>query len=150
MKKLIFIYSFLFLLVSGAAQNVFAATEAEAAVVHEKISVGTYDLSGMSEDEREWFITFLKGNFFADGWEQIASDILTNTHADEREDQRVRLEELGFKIGSEWCKGNDSRKIHTSMLRKWGHELKTCAAESPHLLPEVLQQIDSEVEELLN
>lgn len=150
MGKQIYIYIFLFIVTVGFAPRVFAATEAEASVGHEKISVGKYDVSDMSADEKEWFVTFLKGNFLADGWEQVASKILMNTSAQEREEQRARLDELGYKIGREWCKKNDARKIHTSMLRKWGSELKDTADEAPYLLTDVIQRIDTEVEELLD
>lgn len=150
MKSLFFKYFLLFLLVLGPVAQSSAATDAMASIGEETATVGRYDLSGMSDDEREWFFTFLKGNFFSDGWELISSEILINTLAQEREQQQVRLDELGYKIGREWCKGNDSRKIHTSMLRKWGSELKNTAAYTPDLLSETLQRIDQEVNELLN
>ena len=34
-------------------------------------AVRQYDMSGLSNEEQEWFLTFLEGNFFADGWDQI-------------------------------------------------------------------------------
>jgi hypothetical protein len=150
MTKHFFRYILLMLLTFGVAPQGFAATVAHASVGHEKVTVGTYDVSSMSENEQEWFLTFLRGNFFADGWEQISSDILSSTFAREREQQKDRLVELGFKIGSEWSKGNDKRKINTSMLREWGSVLKSAAKDTPHLLAEVLQRIDKEVDELLN
>ena len=150
MKSLFFTYFFLFLLVFGSVAQSSAATQAEASTGESRTTVGTYDISDMSEDERDWFVTFLKGNFFADGWELISSEILMNTLDHEREDQQVRLDSLGYKIGREWCKGNDKRKIHTSMLRKWGRELKDSAADAPDLLTETLQRIDQEVNELIN
>lgn len=139
-----------FLLIFAAAPQSIAATTAEAAIGGEKKTDGIYDISGMSEDEREWFFTFLKGNLLADGWERISSDILMSTRDQEREEQQERLDELGYKIGREWCKGNDIRRIHTAMLRKWGRELQDTADEAPHLLTEVLQRIDTEINELLN
>ena len=150
MRKQLHIYIFLFLLIFGVAPQVGAATVAEASIGNEKATVGTYDVSAMSEDEQEWFLTFLRGNFFAVGWEQISSDILMSTFKQERELMRDNLVELGFKIGSEWCKGNDKRKIHTAMLKVWGRELKNTAKTTPHHLAEVLQRIDQEVDELLN
>lgn len=150
MREHFYILFIFFLLIFAAAPQSFAATTAEASIGSEKKSVGIYDVSGMSEDEQEWFFTFLKGNLFADGWERISSEILMSTRDQEREEQQERLDELGYKIGREWCKGNDTRKIHTSMLRKWGRELQDAADETPHLLTEVLQRIDTEINELLN
>ncbi len=150
MKKLLCIHLFFAVLVLVTTPQVYSATVAEASVGHGKAAVGKYDVSSMTEEEKEWFITFLKGNFFADGWEEISSNILLNTVDHERESQQLRLAELGYKIGREWCRGNDIRKINTYMLKKWGRELKNTAADEPHLLGEVLQRIDSEVDELLN
>ena len=59
------------------------------------------------------------------------------------------LNQLGYKIGREWCKPNGSRKIDNSLLKKWGRELKDAADDAPHLLSEVLERIDSEVDALL-
>ena len=150
MKSSLFIYFLFLLLVFGSVAQSSAATEAEASVGESKSIVGTYDISNMSDYERGWFFTFLKGNFFSDGWELISSEILINTLADEREEQQVRLANLGYKIGREWCKGNENRKIHTFMLRKWGRDLKNSAAKKPELLTETIQSIDQEVDELLN
>ena len=150
MTRHFLIYITLLLLTFGFTTQGFAATVAEASVGNEKATVGTYDVSGMSEDEKDWFLTFLRGNFFSDGWEQISSDILMSTFQQERELMRDKLNELGFKIGSEWCKGNDERKSHTSRLKQWGRELKDTAKTTPHLLAEVLHRIDQEVNELLN
>ena len=151
MKQKFFLCFLSFLLVFGVAQTqIFAATDAEASIRYEKGAVGKYDVSDLTEDEREWFSTFLKGNFLAHGWEQISSDILMNTLADQRDQLQIRLDELGYKIGREWCRANDTRKIRTSMLLKWGRDLKETAKAEPHNLPEVIQCIDQEVDQLLN
>lgn len=150
MTKPFDIFFILFLLIFSSVPQVHAASVAEASTGHERLSVGKYDLSGMTADEREWFLTFLNGNFFADGWKDISAEILMNTQAHERDQQRSRLDELGYRIGREWCKGNDARKIHTSMLRKWGSELREAADDAPHRLDELIERIDREVRELLD
>ncbi|GAB4343739.1 MAG: hypothetical protein Kow0089_19710 [Desulfobulbaceae bacterium] len=149
MKKFLF-HLLLITAIMLTARFAAAATEAEASTGGETATVGKYDLSGMTEEEREWFVTFLNGNFFADGWESIASEILENTPAEQRNQVRVRLDELGYKIGREWCRGNDTRKIDTSLLRQWGSELQNTAEDRPHLLAEVLNRIDREVDQLLD
>ena len=148
--KLLFQY-FLFLIGLSllAVPQTYAATTAEASV-GESATVQKYDLSTMSEDEKEWFTAFLEGNFLIDGWKEISSDILSNIKPHEREEQKVRLHELGFKIGSEQSKGNEVRKIDNDKLRKWGKVLKNTAEDAPHLLTEVIQRIDTEVNNLLN
>lgn len=136
---------FILMFLSGAQ----SATIAEASLGDKKVTVGKYDVSDMSQNEREWFITFLKGNFFADGWEEISAEILTKTQNLNNEQQRKKLDMLGYKIGREWCKGNGERKINTSMLKKWGKKLRNTADESPHLLPEIVDEINQEVDSLL-
>ena len=150
MSRQFIFYIFFLAFICWNVPQTYAATLAEASTGNNIPTVGTYDLSSMTDEEKEWFVTFLEGNFFTDGWEQIATDILTSTEVQERGEQQARLHELGFKIGSEWCKGNDTRKIHTDNLRKWGEELKDTAEEAPHLLTEVIQRIDSEVNKLIN
>ncbi len=150
MKNFCNILFLLIFLGFGITQQVKAATLAEASTGNASPSVGKYDISDMTEDEQEWFLTFLKGNFFADGWEQISTDIVGSTLAEEREQQQMRLDELGYKIGREWCKGNEARKIHTPMLKEWGRQLKDTAKDAPHLLTEVIQNIHNEVDQLIN
>lgn len=150
MKSQFVTYFLLISLVLGAAPQAGAATVAEAATGNEKVAIGQYDVSGMSPEEREWFVTFLKGNLFCDGWERIAANILMNTAAPERELQRVRLDRLGYKIGREWSRRNNDRKIDISMLRKWGMELKDTAKNNSYRLTETVLRIDKEVDELLN
>ena len=109
-----------------------------------------YDLSGLTADEKEWFLTFIEGTFYADGWEEISDDILVKLSPEEREAMKANLNQLGNKIGREWCKENGSRKIDTSMLKQWGKVLKSTAHEEPHLLAEVLENIDGEVSSLID
>ena len=150
MRKYLLLYISFVLLAVSSAHHGNAATLAEASVGHTKATVGKYDVSDLSSEEQEWFFTFIKGNFFAEGWEQISSEILDNTLDHERESLQARLHALGSKIGFEWCKGNETRKIHTAMLKEWGRELKKTAEDAPHLLTEVVHRIDKEVEEILN
>jgi len=129
--------------------NVYAGV-AEASTGPDIIYTHQYDLSSLSPEEREWFNTFLEGTFFADGWQEISHNILLKMDAQDREAQRAVLNRLGYKIGLEWCKDNDDRKISTPMLKKWGDKLQTTAEEEPRLLTEVLKDIDCEVDSLLH
>ena len=60
------------------------------------------------------------------------------------------LTSMGNKIGREWCKSNDVRKIDTAMLKKWGDKLRQTAKNEPHLLAEVLESIDGEIDTILD
>lgn len=147
MRYLIFIFILqLLITVHGTDVN---ARVAEASTGNTFNQTHKYDLSDMSPEEIEWFNVFVDGTFFADGWQEISKDILVKIDDAERDDQRTVLNQLGYKIGREWCRDNDVRKISTSMLKKWGDLLRETAREEPHLLTEVLRDIDGEVESLL-
>ncbi|MDD3619251.1 MAG: hypothetical protein RBR09_08635 [Desulfobulbaceae bacterium] len=140
---------FLFILCIAAPTGGAHAGVAEASTGRENIS-RQYDASGLTAEELKWFRTFLKGNFFTDGWERIADNLLQQLSPEERAEQQRMLTELGNKIGREWCRDNTVRKIDTAMLKKWGNRLKSTANDEPHQLAEVIRNIDGEVETLLD
>ena len=104
----------------------------------------------LSPQEKEWFVKFQEGTFYAQGWKQITADILAKTPKELQEEQRQALEELGIKIGCEWSKDNDIRKIDTDMLKQWGEQLKQTVNKDPHQVPEVIAEINQKVAMLLN
>ena len=149
MKYIYFTFLLLLPLVMSVPQA-HAAGTAEASTGNHKTYSDQYDLSGLSDHEMKWFVTFLEGTFFADGWQDISSDILVKISPDEREKKQYVLTSMGNKIGREWCKANGKRKIDTSMLKKWGDKLRYTAKNEPHLLAEVLDSIDGEINSLLD
>lgn len=149
MKFILFSFLlYLLVIISGPQAN--AAAIAEASTGKHQTYSDQYDLSGLSNYEMKWFVTFLEGNFFADGWQEISDDILVKISSADREQKQYVLARLGNKIGREWCKDNDVRKIDTLMLKKWGHRLRSTAKNEPHLLAEVLESIDGEIDSLLD
>ena len=133
-----------------AVQQASAAGTAEASTGMKKTYADQYDLSGLSESEMKWFVTFLEGTFYTDGWQEISNDILVKISPDERKDKQYVLTRIGNKIGREWCKDNDVRKINTAMLKKWGAKLRSTAKNEPHLLADVLDNINGEIDSLLD
>lgn len=147
MKQTTIIFLFM-LLIAAPAGNSHAGV-AEASIGMEN-SFRQYDLSGLSGEERKWFRTFLEGTFFTDGWERITLNILQHFSSEERDELLHMLTELGNKVGREWCRDNDIRKIDTTMLKKWGNWLKETARESPQQLTDVIRTINGEVDSLLD
>lgn len=147
MKHTAIIFLFILLMAAPAGNSHAGVAEASTGM---EFSSRHYDLSGLSGEERKWFRTFLEGTLFTDGWERITENILQYFSSEERDDLLHMLSELGYKVGREWCRDNDIRKIDTSMLKKWGNRLKTTAKESPHQLTEVIRTIDGEVDSLLD
>lgn len=119
-----------------------SGTYAEEQVVS-KISVDQ-----LSPEEKEWFVVFQEGTLFVRGWKEITAEILAKTPVELKEKQRIALEQLGVKIGCEWSKDNDIRKIDNKMLQKWGRLLNNTAGENPYQLKEVIAEIDQKVGEL--
>ena len=104
----------------------------------------------LSPEEKEWFAKFLEGSLFVQGWKGITADILAKTPEDLQEEQRLALETLGTKIGCEWSKDNDTRKIDTDMLKQWGKQLKKTVTDNPHQVSQVIAEINQRVAMLLN
>ena len=108
------------------------------------------DPAQLSEEEKEWFTTFQEGTFYTQGWKDITSEILAKiARKSEREKLRQTLDTLGIRIGCEWSKRNDVRKINTDMLEQWGDTLQKTAEEKPDRLPVVIADIQQKVFELV-
>ncbi len=107
-------------------------------------------LNSLSLEEQEWFRTFQEGTFLIDGWQTITEELLASTPENLREHQKKRLDQLGLKIGLEWSRDNDIRRVDTRMLQQWGKALKKTAKKNPEQLPEVIVSIDQEINSILN
>ena len=108
------------------------------------------DPKQLSEDEKEWFTTFQEGTFYVQGWKQITSSILEKIQLKNKKEELQRsLNQLGIRIGCEWSKKNDIRKIDSDMLEKWGSDLQKTAEENPDELPMVIADIRQKVFDLV-
>jgi hypothetical protein len=103
-----------------------------------------------SARERQWFETFQKGTFYARGWKDITAEILAKAPSETKDDLRKRLEDLGFKIGREWSKNNDIRKIDNEMLKRWGSQLQQTAEREPARIVQVVASLNRKVTTLLD
>jgi hypothetical protein len=103
----------------------------------------------LSPEEKEWFAKFQEGTLFVQGWKGITADILTKTPEDLQEEQRLALETLGTRIGCEWSKDNEIRKIDNDMLKQWGKQLKQTVIDNPHQVSQVIAEINQRVAMLL-
>ncbi len=126
------------------------ATEAQAALVGSTVESQYGDLSELTAEEKEWFVKFQEGNFLVDGWQKISADILAKTPERQREKQKFILRLLGRKIGLEWCKDNNSRKVDNAMLKDWGGTLKNAAKENPEDISKAIASINKTLDTLLD
>lgn len=107
-------------------------------------------LDNLSREEQKWFKTFQEGTFLIDGWQSITEELLASTPEHLREHQKQRLDQLGLKIGLEWSRDNDIRRVDNRMLQEWGKTLKKTARKNPEQLSEVIVSIDQAVNNILN
>ncbi len=103
----------------------------------------------LDEEAREWFEKFQEGGMLFDGWKEISDDVVEQVPDDEKIKTKVTMLALGIRIGCEWSKENDVRKISTTMLKKWGKQLRKTVADTPVQIPMVINSIEAEVDTLL-
>jgi hypothetical protein len=104
------------------------------------------DPKKLSAEEKEWYATFQEGTFYVQGWKEITLEILEKVpHEKLKSELHQSLQSLGTKIGCEWSKSNDIRKINNDMLEQWGEVLKKAAEETPNELPQVIADLRQKV-----
>jgi hypothetical protein len=127
-----------------------SAGDAQAALTDRK-PVYRYEIpEGLSPEEKNWFKTFQEGNFLSEGWQEISAEIMAKTAPEQRAMQKVALDNLGRKIGLEWCRPNSIRKVNSSMLQEWGDILRKTARTNPQKLAWAIAYIDQEVDAVLD
>lgn len=137
------------LLVFGPAPSF--AGEAQAALTGGRMPEHRYEIPPqLNAEERRWFKVFQEGNFLSDGWLDISAEILAKTPPEQRHEQKKALEQLGYKIGLEWCRPNAVRKVDSSMLQEWGDILRKTARNNPKQLAKAIAYIDREVDTVLD
>ncbi len=107
-------------------------------------------VDNLNDEERNWYEKFQEGLLFFDGWREISEDVMAKVSEEEKVQVKVTMQSLGVKIGCEWSKDNDIRKISTDMLKNWGKDLrKASKGDSSQQVMLALQSIEYEVDELL-
>lgn len=148
MKKILFFLFFLLSLTAFGTPCVYAQDD-QSSLLDFAVESKQYTIpASLTKDERQWFIKFQEGNFLVDGWQDITATILQQTPSPEKGKQKMLLAELGNKIGTEWCKNNDIRKVDNAMLKTWGKQLKSIAKKNPDYLETVLVAISNELDSL--
>jgi rubrerythrin len=99
--------------------------------------------------EREWYRKFQKGTFLIKGWQPRQKEILKTLPETEKNHAGDLLEKLGEKIGKEWAKNSQERRIDTPALQKWGKRLSQSQAEGPDALMAEIRQLDRKVDDML-
>jgi hypothetical protein len=111
------------------------------------------DLTGdnkmANKDQREWYKKFYEGTFLVKGWKSRMNDVLKGLSPEDKGEMSELLESLGKKIGMEWAKPNDVRRIDTAQLQQWGKDLQNARQKGSEALAGRIQQLNGEVDKKL-
>ncbi len=120
-----------------------------AAIEKQLLQSNPQSIEELDEEAREWFGKFQEGGMLFDGWKEISNDVIQQVPDEKKIKTKVTMLALGIRIGCEWSKENDVRKISTTMLKKWGKQLRKTVADTPVQIPTVIKSIEDEVDALL-
>ena len=95
--------------------------------------------------EDEWYKKFMDGTFLVKGWKSREKELLEDFEGSKQDDMASLLNKLGKKVGREWAKNNQIRRIDTAMLRQWGNQLIKAKKQGPDMLEKEAKRIESEV-----
>ena len=104
----------------------------------------------LKNTEEEKYRKFLKGTFLIKGWNARSDEILHAVAEKDRNEVATILAKLGEKIGREWARDSNARRIDTPMLEKWGKELKEARKAGHGQLAKLLRKLDRQVDEILS
>jgi hypothetical protein len=103
----------------------------------------------VNRDTQKWLRSFYEGSFLIKGWNARIQEILKNVPLENMDEVQTLLDGLGEKIGNEWAKDNNSRKIDNTLLRQWGDELRTAKDSEPANLIQTIKKIEKAVDQVL-
>lgn len=94
-----------------------------------------------------WVSRFYRGFSGVPGWLSITEQVLARVPATENERIAARLYDLGARIGGEWAKHNEVRRLNTRSAAVWRDALLEALARDE--LNDYLDRLDSDVNALL-
>ena len=98
---------------------------------------------------RGWYVRFWTGSCQelrvvclsgAPYWGEIMQRLLTNVPAERQDKLRTRLILLGQRIGYEWAKENNVRRIDNDHIKTWSADLKQNTADPEPAVSRIEQQ----------
>ena len=100
----------------------------------------------VNKNQQEWYKKFYEGTFLVKGWKSRMNEVLKGLSPEDKGEMGQRLETLGKKIGMEWAKDNDVRRIDTAQLQRWGNDLQNASQKGGEALADQIQQLNGEVD----
>ena len=151
-------YSFTFLIflclpaLAQGTQNSYQSMHIPNTVTAHTSEISKIDhhlLEHLTKEEQHWYSKFQNGLLFFDGWRDISKEILLSLPHNEQHKIKKLLDVMGMRIGTEWSKSNDIRKIDTDQLRIWGDRLKQARLGGGEKLKNTVRVIFGEVDTIL-
>jgi hypothetical protein len=102
-----------------------------------------------TKNEQEWYKKFFEGTFLVKGWNARVKEVLKVVPDTDKASLEASLARVGEKIGREWSKDNQVRRIDTAMLKQWGEALASAKRVGPDRLVQEIEKIDAQVDDLL-
>lgn len=102
-----------------------------------------------NKNQQEWYKKFYEGTFLVKGWKSRMNEVLKGLPPEDRGEMGELLETLGKKIGMEWARDNDVRRIDTAQLQRWGKDLQNASQKGAKALSDQIQQLNGEVNKRL-
>jgi len=103
----------------------------------------------LKKDDHYWLNVFYQGTLLTQGWNSLKALILEMTPDHAKVQLTGKLDCLGEKIGREWSKDNQDRRISNSHLMHWADVLKTARSKDFQHILETLEALENEVNDLL-
>ena len=116
------------------------------------VSAQSVSQDGISFDDakhRGWYLRFWTGSCKdvpvicfsgAPYWGEIMQRLLVNVPPQQREKMRTRLVVLGQRIGYEWAKENNVRRIDNGHIKAWSSELQQAVNNPEPTVTRIEQQ----------
>jgi len=76
-----------------------------------------------------WINRFYQGFNLVPGWLQVVERVTSRVAVEDQAAVRIQLEALGRRIGSEWAKDNQVRKLNSRMAAVWRDALMEALAQ---------------------
>jgi hypothetical protein len=102
-----------------------------------------------TKHEREWYRKFQEGTFLIKGWQSRKKEILQAIPEAEKEVVDKLLGRLGEKIGKEWAKDRNVRRIDTLTLQQWGERLRKSQKKGSDVLVAEIRKLETKVDEII-
>ena len=100
------------------------------------------------DDYLLWITRFYKGFSIAPGWLSLTEQVLENLEEPQKSEVNQRLYHLGAKIGTEWAKDNEVRKLNTRNASVWRDGLIESLRQND--LNNYITRVEEDVESILN